>query len=260
MTSPPSRLAVVVPAHRLELDDDQRVSLAHLNAHLGRHDTFLAVPDSAPGTIGGLPTRRFDARFFESHRAHTSMMLSPRFYTAFTDYEFLLVYHLDSLVFRDDLEAWCERGYDYVGAPWTRRGADGRPYFTGVGNGGFSLRRVQACLRAVEALQRPGTRARIVLSQTLAVARRARQGVGAASAALRARYLFDDKFFGLHAGRLVPGFRVAPVRAALQFAFETEPRFCFAENADRLPTGCHKWTAHDPEFWRPHLLPGAREG
>jgi hypothetical protein len=256
LTPSPSRLAVVVPAPRLELDDDQRVSLAHLAAHLGRYDTFLAVPDSISGTIDELPTRRFDARFFTSHRGYNSLMLSPRFYSAFRDYEFMLVYQLDSLAFRDDLERWCDLGYDYVGAPWTRRDADRGPYFTGAGNGGFSLRRVETCLRAVQARMRPGPRARIALSHALAIARRAARGPAAVATALRTPYLFEDKFLALHASALVRGFRVAPAHVAVGFAFETEPRFCFAQNGGRLPTGCHRWAVNDPEFWRPFLLTG----
>jgi hypothetical protein len=259
----PSRIAVVVPTHRLDLQPDERVSLAHLAAHLGRYETFLVVPEGVSGTIDGLLTQHFDRRFFASHRAYNRLLLSSVFYSAFLRWDYVLVYHLDSLVFRDDLEEWCNRGYDYVGAPWTRRDADGKPYFTGVGNGGLSLRRVATCLRAVEALRRPGPALRVRLQRAAAVTRRATvslpRGASAVLATARARYIFEDKFFGLTASTLVRDFRVAPVSAALEFAFETEPRFCFAANGARLPTGCHRWAAHDPEFWQPYVLPPGDE-
>ena len=142
-------VAVVVPCHRLTLERADEVGLRHLRRHLGEYDTYLVLPEGLEGTIDGLPVKRFDARLFRDHRAHQRLMLSPRLYDAFSGYEFVLVYHLDSLVFEDRLAEWCGLGYDYVGAPWTRRGPDGSPFFTGVGNGGFSLRRVESCLRAL---------------------------------------------------------------------------------------------------------------
>ena len=77
--------------------------------------------------------------------------------------------------------------------------------------------------------------------------RRARQLV-------RDRYVYEDKFWSNEAPRLVPGFRIPPAEVAVGFAFEREPRFCLAANGGRLPFGCHKWRAHNPEFWEPHLL------
>ena len=56
------------------------------------------------------------------------------------------------------------------------------------------------------------------------------------------------------APRLVPGFRIPPAHVAVAFAFEGEPRFCLEQNGGRLPFGCHKWRAHDAEFWKPYLL------
>jgi hypothetical protein len=34
-----------------------------------------------------------------------------------------------------------------MGAPWVRRGVNGRPFFAGAGNRGLSLRRVESFLR-----------------------------------------------------------------------------------------------------------------
>ena len=43
-------------------------------------------------------------------------------------------------------------------------------------------------------------------------------------------------------------------REALQFAFESEPHYCYRENGYRLPFGCHGWTAWERRFWEPFLL------
>ena len=84
-------------------------------------------------------------------------MLNPNFYQRFRRFEYILIYQLDAFVFSDRLEEFCRLGYDYIGAPWPL--GDGNKHneelvvegnhFLTVGNGGFSLRRVQACIDAL---------------------------------------------------------------------------------------------------------------
>jgi hypothetical protein len=232
-----SSVAIAVPAQTLELGPEARQSLRHLGAHLGCYDAFAVLPKGMHDTLAGLPAKRFAARAFRSTSRYSRLLVSDEFYAAFSDYEYVLVYQLDCLVFSDELEAWCERGYDYLGAPWTRRTPGGEPYFAGVGNGGLSLRRVDSCRRVL--------------------ARRKRSTLRKMRDAVRNPWPYEDKFWSLEAPRLDTSFRIPPPEVAVAFSFETEPRFCFEANGRRLPFGCHRWMTHDPEFWRPHLLSGA---
>lgn len=85
------------------------------------------------------------------------MLLDPKFYARFADYEFMLIYQTDAYVFRHELQTWCDKGFDYVGAPWTENsnewfqdliGKKGGSkigstiFYPTAGNGGFSLRSV----------------------------------------------------------------------------------------------------------------------
>jgi hypothetical protein len=245
-------VAVAVPHHGDRLTPDEEVSMRHLEAYLGGHDTYLVAPVGSelrlPGAVRTLPRD-----LFRDHRAHQRLMLSRSFYELFVAYEFVLVYHLDSLVLRSELERWCERGWDYVGAPWLRE-RDGALTLTGVGNGGFSLRRVESCLRVIETLRRPAVRAARATRFGFALGRRLARPGAPARQLLRDRYAFEDKVWGLEAPRVHASFRVAPAEEALAFAFETHPRACFELNGGRLPFGCHKWRAHEPDFWEPYVL------
>lgn len=247
-------VAVAVPVYRPELDADEAISARHLRTHLGRYDTYAVAPEGLDVPLD-LPPKRFA---FATHRDYSDLLLSRGFYEAFADYDFVLVHQLDCLVLSDELEAWCEEGWDYVGAPWVRHGPDGRPFFAGVGNGGFSLRRVEACLHVLELAGRPLERARLATTHAAAAARRFAVRLPrvrtAARAALSARYRYEDKFWSDEAPRLEPGFRIPPPEVAVSFAFETEPRFCLERNGGRLPFGAHRWAFHDRAFWEPHLL------
>jgi hypothetical protein len=250
--------AIAVPTPSLALTHEEQTSLRHLAAHLNRFDAYAVLPDDAGGTLPGLEPLCFDRSFFRDRRAYSRLMMSPEFYAAFSSYEYVLVYQLDCLVFADELESWCARGYDYVGAPWTSRDEHGRPYFTGVGNGGLSLRRVPTFLRALERAWEPVERTRRFAAHSLALglrgARRLPHGPRAVLDSLRTPFVFEDKFWSIDARRLVPGYQVPPAETAVAFAFETEPRFCFEQNGGRLPFGCHRWSLYDRAFWEPYLL------
>ena len=246
-------VAVVVPVFRERLDPDEAISLRHLRTHLGGYDGFAVCPQSLDLELLDLARVDLDDRHFRSHRAYSRLLLTDGFYRRFERYEFVLVHQLDSAVFSDDLPRWCGEPYDYVGAPWVRRTRDGRPFFAGVGNGGLSLRRVEAFLPVAEAWRRLRTRAIVVGRHAGELARRIVREPRHASQLLRDRYVYEDKFWSFEAPRLDPGFRIPPAETAVGFAFESEPRFCFEQNGRRLPFGCHKWRAHDPEFWAPYL-------
>jgi len=256
-----SSAAVLVPSQSLELTPAARISFERLRRVLATYDTFLVVPDTVRGTLDGLPTRSFPARYFGSLRAHQALITSSAFYCAFDAYEFVLIHHLDSLALADELQRWCDEGWDSIGAPWTRRTSEGAVVLTGAGNGGFTLRRVESCIRIATMARRPDRRARVALGFAAAPghravthgARRPRAALSSVRSGVSAVYLTEDKFWSEHAPRIDPSFRVAPAEVALRFAFETNPRECFELNDRRLPFGCHKWWLHDREFWETQL-------
>jgi hypothetical protein len=274
MSSEP-RVCVVVPlAAREELSASEELSLRHLETFLSSHDRcFVAGPDFGGSVLkrAGYDVNRFDASFFGSARAHTRLLLSRIFYERFLDYDFILIYHLDSLVFSDQLALWCKAGYDYIGPPWIE-GPD-LPGVTGegVGNGGFSLRRIGSFIRVFDSKRRIGPMERELhgLSSTVRMKRRLMrllmgtkekdstpQTVDEEVQNYLRRGWNEDGFWGRHASCYDPEFKVAPVEVALRFAFEANPRRCFERTNQTIPFGCHAWEAYDRAFWEPLLLKG----
>lgn len=247
-------VAILVPAFRDRLQPDEEISLRHLRTYLGAYDAYVFLPESLELDVPDLEPVRLDDRHFRTHRDYSRLMQTDELYRRFERYEHVLVHQLDCLVLSDDLERWCASEWDYVGAPWVRAAGDGSLFFAGVGNGGLSLRRVESFLRVCEAVRQPRVRADLARRQAGAVARRVVREPRRARQLWRDRYVWEDKFWSGDAPRIAPGFRIPPAEIAVGFAFEREPRFCLEANGGRLPFGCHKWRAHDPEFWAPHLL------
>ena len=183
--------------------------------------------------------------------------MSEAFYRRFQDSEYILIYQLDAYVFRDELDYWCAKGYDYIGAPWLLRPVYKFPLFRftswlkkkycdvthrpngqitryKVGNGGFSLRKVDSMLRAVTEL---------------------RQVVERFLTAKHHHTFNEDVFFGVEVNNHGLGFRYPDWREALRFSFDKYPKLCYELNDGRLPFGCHSWYKRKmKKFWFPVIL------
>lgn len=262
-------VTVVVPVYRTDLSRYEQVSLRRLLAVLGRYRIVVAKPrslDAAPlqpyfaAEDRNMETESFDDAFFEGIAGYNRLMMSETFYERFLSSEYVLICQLDAYVFRDELEQWCGKGYDYIGAPWLVRPVYQFPLLrltswlkrvycnlTGtpngqitrykVGNGGFSLRRTSNCLRAVSQLH--DTAVRHFLTA-------------------RHHHTFnEDVFFAVEVNRHGLGFRYPDWREALQFAFDKYPALCYRLNGNRLPFGCHSWFKRKMRrFWLPVIIDG----
>jgi Protein of unknown function (DUF5672) len=263
-------VAIVVPvSNRTDLTPDEQISLRHLTHYLGRYDRFLVAPEGLALSIPGFGVEYFDPKYFGSGRAHARMMLSRNFYRRFRKYTYILIYHLDALVFSDELLAWCDKGYDYIGAPWLRSPDTPQAGFARVGNGGLSLRRVESFLRVFDSRtyaiepQRYDAQWRERFGQSSAIVRVLNSPRKMLKRIRRLnnvnhqldRYSFnEDHFWSDEAARYYPNLKIAPVEEGLRFAFECAPRYCYEQNGNQLPFGCHAWNKHDPAFWAPFLL------
>ena len=120
----------------------------------------------------------------------------------------------------------------------------------GVGNGGFSLRKVRDCLEALEN-NTPSFLLKAFLKDPVRFFRdfwvRARK---------RCKILpnyNEDYFFGVLAPWFSPCFRVPSPKVALSFAFEVKPQTMYAMNGHEMPFGCHAFERYDYAFWTTHL-------
>jgi len=274
--APSKRVAIVVPlSARPELLPEEQLSLDHLCHFLGDYDKYFIIPPGISIGRAGFNNLHFPAKFFGSAAAHNRLLMWPNFYRTFEDYEYLLMYHLDSLVFSSDIERWCEAGFDYIGAPWIPCSDTPWVKEPRVGNGGFALMRIATVLSVLHNRyrQESATFWSDLVMRNAAKSTWLHSGLAAAGRMFPNSQIVNrltedlkitgkpdihgrnnDFFWSFEAVRWCPEFRVAPVNDGLEFAFEAAPRMCFEMNQRRLPFGCHAWTKFDRAFWEPHLL------
>ena len=278
---PTKTVAILVPAsNRKELTLEEKISMRHLLHYLGAYDKYFIVPRGMDFHLEGLTVKSFSKKYFGSMRAHSRLLYLPEFWKTFEDYKYVLMYHLDALVFRDELLNWCETDVDYIGAPFIPCADSPWVKEPGVGNGGFALMKVEAALRVLhnryrtEPIRYWEDRFAGLLKSILAVLRNPRrlapnwlrrpltqplrQSLQRLDVA-EVNVQNNDIFWSYHAVKYLPDFKIPDWQTALRFAFEAAPRHCFELNGRELPFGCHAWPKFDRGFWDPFLLSDTAE-
>jgi hypothetical protein len=264
--SGPGSVIVVVPLPTRPLNSDEVLALAQLRRVLGGYDTVLLAPPGGPVPEGEGPVMRIPRRFFGSAKAHGALLVSRRFYEAFSAYEFILIYHLDAFVFSDQLAEWCAKGYSYIGPPWFEY-TTVPPSPQGAGTGGFSLRRVDSCLAVLDSrvpwisarqYWREQRRVGVPLIRrgafTVLKCAKPLNGVRWEVRHLNRYGSAEDNFWAQRARHYHAGFVLPAPQEALAFGWGKEPRLCHYLTQGVLPFGCHGWSRpENRQFWLPIL-------
>jgi hypothetical protein len=184
----------------------------------------------------------FENNHFAGIDAYNQLLISIDFYKTFLVYEYILIYQLDAFVFRDELNEWCSKGYDYIGAPSLHQpefdtlNAESKDTYANalssmriVLNGGLSLRRIPAFIRYLKIFNifYPSWKGPFWRGN-------------------------EDMLFSQEATRLYPMklfLKLPTWQEALRFSFEKSPAATYELTGHQLPFACHAWERYDPGFW-----------
>jgi hypothetical protein len=239
---------VVIPVYKAVPDTIELSSFKQCLKVLGTHPVILAAPQTLDTGLynevsnGAISVERFDDAYFNDLAGYNKLMLSATFYECFTAFRYILIYQLDAWIFRDELEEWCSKNYDYIGAPWIEHEwaqfAAGHLTFVRtvlyklgyrkfdiVGNGGLSLRKVRSCIFNLNVFKR-------------------------AAASFEGN---EDAFFSFFINSYNPFFRIPSSTIALNFSFDIHPEVSFRLNGNHLPMGCHAWNKNQ-DFWNEYII------
>lgn len=265
---------VLIPVYKADLTEDEKASLRQCVGVLGHHPICLVCPRSLDTAVynhvagKSLKCIRFEESFFRGIEGYNKLMKSRAFYERFQSYEYILIYQLDAWVFKDELDEWCDKGYDYIGAPWFEKHKTHEEGYSlwCVGNGGLSLRRTQTFITVTTPSLRLKSYAQIFrnechslrgiwrcLASCCPFSRRNTLGYYMNKG--EASWMWEDGFFcyGLEPTRYALK-RPSPQEGAF-FSFECSPKYLFDEITHReLPFGCHAWKKNQyKEFWEKYI-------
>lgn len=263
---------VVIPFHSSNPSEEELISFRRCVEILSNFDIFLVLPEGISADIfldesSSVFLKRVNPRWLSSLKEYNKMKIDPAFYKEFRGYRYMLTYELDSYVFSDVLDEWCERGYDYIGAPWfgVTSYLSVKKKITVGGNSGFSLRNIQNSLKVLEDLKTIRFFAKTadwfplrycfrLISFTLAkILKRKYAGLEIFRAYLEHEYVHEDVFWADFIPSMYPFFKLSTFEESLRFSFEKQPEVCYEMNGGNLPFGCHAWNKYNPEFWRKYI-------
>lgn len=258
------KVAIVIPYHKNSISTEEKISIKHLIKFLGIYDKFLVLPESIKKIYFNIPKSKvinFPDEYFTSVPKYCEMLNTKMFYDKFTDYEYILIYQLDVLIFSNQLPKWCEKNYDYIGAPLFNSKIGKFSFKKNLSvtgeNGGFSLRKISSFLKVIDIAEKKATRKSanpFIRKLWFLIAMLIGKSHKIWLNAPPADYPFnEDGFWSYEASKYYPKFRIAPFKDALRFSFERFPRKCFKLNNNQLPFGCHAWKKYDEQFWKPYL-------
>lgn len=219
--------AIIIPVYKEGLTKFERISLKQVLKIIDDYDFIIVTHKGLCLDIyrnlfskyeRKMSIEIYDKSFFESIQGYNNLMMSASFYERFNSaYKYLLIYQLDCYIFRNDLNTFISKNYDFLGAPMPKE------FFTNIRdlfkqsfckdlqpkllmNGGFSLRKTCSFLSMCQ-------------KNNLALY----------------KGWNEDIIFSLLCSNI-------PTRnESLEFSFECFPRKCLIENGNHLPMGCHAW-------------------
>lgn len=239
-----SNLEIAIPIYKKSFDQEEQLLVDRMfKVFAERHISFFGPANlDSSYYLNRYPSAKqmtFESDYFLSVQGYSRLLLSRKFYESFGGKEFLLISQPDAYVFRDELDTWLNKPYDYVGAPWPngfsvtlnmgrfKNAASGTLVNAFVGNGGFSLRRIHKCIQLLEQ--------DIEVADWFSI-------TGSS----------EDLFFSF-VGQMTPSFVLPnPIEASL-FAMEAQPEFFYNLNRHYIPMAAHAFRKFSPEFWESHI-------
>lgn len=253
--------AIIIPVYKELTDKYEELSFRQCLKILHKYPVFLLthknLPLSSYERIAAeynikLGRVFFDSSYFTGIAGYNKLMKSKPFYKSFTSYQYVLIYQLDAFVFKDELEHWCNQGYDYIGAPWiaNSKGELLEKKYWKVGNGGLSLRKVSYCLKVLSWKWPVFTYGYYKSIKYLPYILGWENNM---------RYFIKSKINedGIFGGLLTPSFinpNLPSPQEALYFAFEKLPSYTYQLCNNQLPFGCHAFCKYEYEsFWKQYI-------
>jgi hypothetical protein len=247
---------VVIPVYKSYFGELEEKSFLQCMDVLKDYPIVLVQPEGLDNSyiarkFPQIQVENFSKKYFENISGYNELLLSASFYERFSDSEFILIYQLDAFVFKNTLKEWCEKGYDYIGAPWiatqhnkivtkilalfdSKKKKERKQIFYKAGNGGFSLRKVSSHYKIVKEQES-------FISDFL-------------RAEKKAIYAIEDVFWSLKAPEFCKDFKIPDYKEALHFAIDRKPKIAFKLINNEIPFGCHGINKQKViDFWKPIL-------
>ena len=274
--------AVVIPHHRETFTQNEEVTLVNITSKLADWSIYLVVPDNLNLNNIYMTLKRIGRNvriiqirheYLSSWRNYNRFCINAEFYKLFNAYKYMLLCQLDVWIFKDTLQYWLDKNYDYIGAPWPSskskkkilriwdkllslllvlRISQFNPEYVPVGgNGGLSLRNINAHIKILEdPMYRPNWNIfvkclfhyfiRLRFVTLFIFIFKFFGGIGNPKQFFVSEEFNEDVYISSLLSLFQKAFKVAPPRVSKHFAVESNIKYELSK-MKALPFGLHKW-------------------
>lgn len=264
-----NRVVVLVPIYTESLNEYEVLSLNNLSKHLSEFDiryiTFKGINEEY--YLNFLPDAKFEffeKEYFKSPQTYNILLKSLFFFQRFeSEFDYFLMHHTDTIVFKNELMEWVSKAYDYIGAPlYVYDGTIAPKELLCIGNGGLSMHKISSAIRVLQ------TNRKLVSNQEALkwwkqynVNGRIKYlpfliGVllnlkGNSKNNFNDLHFNEDVFWGKYVNNAFDWYKVAPFQEAYRFSMEFNCEELYALNNYQLPFGTHQWFKGGfLDFWK----------
>lgn len=257
------KIAIVIPNHKSHINEEEIISLKSAKKHFIKYDKFFLIPGNLEldFDISGFDIKKIDPTYFSTYLKYNEFLVNKKFYEIFLDYDYILIYQLDCLFFQAESELEKFIFYDFIGPPHINIR---KKRFTGTMNGGFSLRRIDSCIEALESKKFNLLNFKYVQIRHFLSIKRSirlvsfltkvfiqfllkkifkREKVSFSKLFFQnfSKYFNEDVFWSLFVNLFKKDFKLPGFKQASSFGFDKDPKIMFELNSQKLPLGCHCW-------------------
>lgn len=239
-------IVIVIPVYKAP-DNDELISINRLcEITQFKYDIVFVRPTLMDASIiypyyqimngweGHVFEKTFDDSFFESTITYSNLLTTFDFYIQFHEYKFMLIYQPDCYLIRDEIIDWCNLDYDYIGAPIVGTGS-GWKKIPCVGNGGFSLRKIETFIN----ITNPDGEFITEFASDIEEANKLNEN----------GYVeFEDLYFAELVPSLTTNFTKPNYELAGRFAWDRNVELLYNKYHGELPMGIHAWQKFK-DFW-----------
>lgn len=261
-------VTVVIPIYTLDLSETEVLALRQCFAVLGSHDIAVIKPRSLDvnplaemlGVEARYRVESFDDSYFAGREGYNRLMLSTSLYERFITSRYIMICQTDVYIFKDELDEWCRRGYDYIGAPWLPALGDVSGWNV-IQRAIYQLRRAlgkrKSSCHAINLKYRVGNggcslrHTRHMLEQAGLLATE----FADINAAPYGPENFEDVVWSVRVNEIHPGaLQIAPWQEAVHFSIESHPTMAMRLTGGELPMATHAFARRrNRSYWKQHI-------
>lgn len=257
----------VIIHHTDILSDLERLNLDRIYKNI-KVDIFFILPKKfiESDLIKLYQNIRFvfvDDIHLSSLKNYNKYLIDIKFYELFINYEYILLYQLDTWQINFEIDRFFDMKFDFIGAPFVSEDRHKPIKFVNGRNGGVSIRNIKSCISILQSKPKFFTLRTIYRQLGYGDLNKSKSKyfvkfiIGRFIFYLTNRRLWpwhinEDIFWTIVVPSRFEWFKISDLETSLEFCVDQEPVYCL-QYSKKTPCIVHAIEKYDFDFWKQQI-------